>query len=641
MGAMRHVTFSLHNALTQWQAGPFALCTVAVLIGLAYLYLRADWQLAAKGRRWPRGRVLAFLAGLFAIDLAIQSPVATFTGTYFQAHVVQHLLLMVVAPPLLALSAPSTLMLQTASRRTKVAWLKVLRSRPFTVLTHPLVVWALYFGIMFAFFLSSLINVAMHHMFLMDIMNVVFLFGACLYWWPMVGLDPIIHWKMGYGARMVNILLGGPPEVILGLAIISSQTPIASMYTLASTHAGGGLLWISTEFAIIGGFIPIFLQWARSDERAANRADARALAMTRAAQPATADIHPDDRLPVDPMPAGGRSPWDFHPAPLDAELLAASGLDLSQIDPDLVDPSLLTASTSSPEAPADAATPVAATPPAEKGLTNWEAMWLMHTGRVPSTRPDGSWDTTARVRKTRIRTRPLQLRAPRKRSVQFTLGAVAFVALVTLIGPAVFFHFVEGKAPGRLSLPPANGVQTSSIAAGPVSGTWAVGPGSQAGYRVDEILFGQHHTAVGRTSDVSGGLVISGTTVTAADFSVDLAAVKSDQPSRDVQFHGYIMETFKYHHATFRLMRPIDLGTIPPAGRAAIYRATGQLSMRGVTRTVTFSLQAERVGSKIDMVADIPIIFSQWRIPNPSFAIAQVGNTGTIEVLLDLAPHST
>ena len=125
--------------------------------------------------------------------------------------------------------------------------------------------WFLYFGIMFAFFLSSLINLAMHHMALMDLLNVIFLLGGCLYWWPMVGADPIVHWKMGYGARMVNILLGGPPEVILGLVILSARTPIASMYSLASTHAGGGLLWISTEFAVIAGFIPIFWQWSRSD----------------------------------------------------------------------------------------------------------------------------------------------------------------------------------------------------------------------------------------------------------------------------------------------------------------------------------------------------------------------------------------
>jgi putative copper resistance protein D len=290
---MTKVDWSVHNALTRWQSGPFALLVLAVLVAVAYWYLRAEWRLAARGRRWPTGRKVSFLAGLAAIDVALQSPVASFTGTYFQAHVVQHLILMVVAPPLLALGAPSTLLLQTSGRKTKVRWLAVLHSRPFAVLTHPVVVWFFYFGLMFAFFLSSLINTAMHHMDLMDVMNLLFLLSGALYWWPMVGTDPIVHWKMGYGARMVNVLLGGPPEVILGLAILSARTPIASMYSLSSTHAGGGLLWVSTEAGTILGFIPIFWQWSRSEERSAARADARAdaraAAQTARAAPATPD----------------------------------------------------------------------------------------------------------------------------------------------------------------------------------------------------------------------------------------------------------------------------------------------------------------------------------------------------------------
>lgn len=326
MPPMHHLPWSVHTALTAWQAGPFALSTAAVLILIGYWYLWADWQLAAKGRRWPRRRVVSFGLGLVAVDIAIQSPVATYTGTYFEAHVVQHLLLMVVAPPLLALGAPSTLLLQTSSRRVKHAWLGVLRSRPFALLTFPLVVWALYFGVMFGFFMTSLINTAMTHMWLMDVMNVVFLFGATLYWWPMVGLDPIVHWRMGYGARMVNVLLGGPPEVILGLAILSAHAPIASMYSLSSTHAGGGLLWVSTEAATLLGFIPIFWQWVRADEREAKRADARA-----------------DKVQAGVVAA-----------------LAAAGSDEEMLTPAAVS---------------------AAIAPGSEGA--WEAYWRMRTGRVP------------------------------------------------------------------------------------------------------------------------------------------------------------------------------------------------------------------------------------------------------------------
>ena len=272
---MEQLRFTLGNSLTKWDLSPFPLAVLVVLVLIAVWYLRADWTLATRGRRWPASRRAAFLGGLFAVDLAIQSPVASFTGGYFQAHVLQHLLLMVVGPPLLALGAPSTLLLQTASRRTKERWLGVLRSPWFAVLSHPLTAWFLYFGVMFLFFLTSLVNTAMHHMALMDVINVVFLVGATLYWWPMVGIDPIIHWKMGYGARMLNILIGSAIEAFLGVAILAMSHPIATMYSLPSTHSGGALLWVSTEVFTLAAFIPIYLQWMRSEDRAAARADAR------------------------------------------------------------------------------------------------------------------------------------------------------------------------------------------------------------------------------------------------------------------------------------------------------------------------------------------------------------------------------
>jgi putative membrane protein len=323
-GMMDRPRFTLHSALTAWQWGPFALLVLAGLLAVGWWYLRADWRLAERGRRWPGRRRWAFLAGLVAVDVALQSPVSTFTADYFQAHIVQHLLLMVVAPPLLALGAPSTLLLQTSSRATKTRWLAILRSRPFAVLTHPLTVGLLYFGSMFAFFLTPLIGFAMTHMALMDAINLFFLFGSCTYWWPLVGIDPIVHWKMGHGARMAATLIGGPIETVLALAIMSEHTPIAPMYTVAGTQAGGGLLWGITELAMVAAFVPMFVQWLRSEARRTARDDARA-----------------DRLQAAHAAAG--------------------------------DPG---AGGSASTAPADAAKPA-------RPLSAWEAEWLARTGAVP------------------------------------------------------------------------------------------------------------------------------------------------------------------------------------------------------------------------------------------------------------------
>jgi putative copper resistance protein D len=275
MNGSGRLAFTLHNAVTRWEFTPFAVLVLATAVAAAAWYLKADRSLAARGRRWGRMRTVSFLSGLVAVVLALQSPVAAFTMGYFQAHVVQHLLLMVIAPPLLAMGAPMTLALQTSSRSGKVRLLGLLNSRPFELLTHPIPVWFLYYFSMFAFFLTVALQVAMDHMWLMDLINVAFLFASTLFWWPIVGLDPIPHWKMGHGVRMANLLIGVPVESFLALALLSTTRPVASMYTLGSTHSGAAILWVGAELFTFLALIPVFVQWVRFEERKGLRYDAQ------------------------------------------------------------------------------------------------------------------------------------------------------------------------------------------------------------------------------------------------------------------------------------------------------------------------------------------------------------------------------
>jgi putative copper resistance protein D len=269
------VRFNLHTALLDWQLGPFPLLVLSACVAAGIWYLRADWALATRGRRWRAGRTWAFFGGLITVDIALQSPVATLTGDYFEAHVLQHLLLMIIAPALLAMGAPMTLILQTSSRRAKTVWLHVFHSRGFAVLSHPLTVWVLYYGTMLAFFLTPAIGFAMNHMWLMDLINLGFLFGATLFWWPMIGLDPIPRWGASYPLRMVNLLIGIPLESFLAIALLGSRQTIAPMYSLSSTHAGAGVLWILSELLTVLAVIPIYFQWMASEDRKTQREDAR------------------------------------------------------------------------------------------------------------------------------------------------------------------------------------------------------------------------------------------------------------------------------------------------------------------------------------------------------------------------------
>lgn len=275
MGAGGAPPYNAHTLLTDWQTGPFPIGVGLVLIAVAAWYLSAVGQLSAKGRHWPRLRTVSFLVGLVMVELALGSSVASLAMYTFTAHVTQHLLLMVAAPPLLALGAPMTLILQTSSRGVKRLALRGLHSKVFAVVRNQVTVFFLYYISMYAFFLSPALGFAMGHMWVMDLINLGFLAGATLFWWPMVGLDPIPGGGMSPGFKIINLLIGVPAESFLGIALLMSTTPAAAIYTLSSTHVGGGILWVGAELATLFAVIPVFVQWVREDARKARRIDAR------------------------------------------------------------------------------------------------------------------------------------------------------------------------------------------------------------------------------------------------------------------------------------------------------------------------------------------------------------------------------
>jgi polyisoprenoid-binding protein YceI len=227
-----------------------------------------------------------------------------------------------------------------------------------------------------------------------------------------------------------------------------------------------------------------------------------------------------------------------------------------------------------------------------------------------------------------------------RRRWRWIVAAVVVVVVLAVAAPFVYIHFIEGPAPAKLALPTAHSTAPSAASgnnsgAADVEGTYQVGPGSEAGYRVTEVLVGQNSTAVGRTSKIWGSVTISGASVTSATFTVDMASIESDQSERNAQFDDRIMDVAQYPTATLKLTTPIALGSIPPVGSKVTYTATGDLTMHGVTRRVTFSLTAERSADGIDALADLPIAFADWNIANPSIGgFVTTDSSGTLEVLV-------
>jgi polyisoprenoid-binding protein YceI len=215
---------------------------------------------------------------------------------------------------------------------------------------------------------------------------------------------------------------------------------------------------------------------------------------------------------------------------------------------------------------------------------------------------------------------------------------VVLVVILALAVPYIYIHFIEGPPPAKLSLPTTSATKTTTgSSATSVSETLNVATGSIVGYRVSEKLLGQNSTAVGRTSKVWGSIDVSGTTITTATFSVNMASVVSDQSERNAQFNGRIMNVSQYPTAKFTLTSPIKLSSVPQQGVITKHGATGELTMHGVTKPITFNFSIEGTASGLEALAEIPVQFSTWNIANPSIGgFVTTADNGTLEVLLNV-----
>ncbi len=246
---------------------------------------------------------------------------------------------------------------------------------------------------------------------------------------------------------------------------------------------------------------------------------------------------------------------------------------------------------------------------------------------------------------------------------KWILGVIVAVAVAIPAGTWLYINVIEGDAPAPLTLDTASSGQvttTSSVApststtaptaigatvptttAAPsesaLSGTWHPTSGSVLGYRVKEVLFGQSNEAVGRTSDVTGSMTINGASVSAVELVVNLKMVKSDNSQRDGQFQGRIMNTATFPTATFKLTQALTLSAVPTDSSVVDAKATGDLTLRGTTKTVTFDLKAQRDGAHVKVNGTIPIVFADYRIPNPSAGPASTEDRGVVEFLVVFA----
>ncbi|MEO6469001.1 MAG: YceI family protein [Acidimicrobiia bacterium] len=176
---------------------------------------------------------------------------------------------------------------------------------------------------------------------------------------------------------------------------------------------------------------------------------------------------------------------------------------------------------------------------------------------------------------------------------------------------------------------------TSGAGGGGLDGTWTLASAdSTVQYRIKESIAGALESeAVGVSRAATGDLSINGGAVETATFSVQVSTLKSDQSFRDTQMNR-LMDTGKFADATFKLTKPITLGSVPADGVTAKFTATGDLTLHGTTKSVTFPVDAKKEGARIGVLGNIPVTFADYTIENPSNAVTKVGTDGLLEFVL-------
>ena len=232
------------------------------------------------------------------------------------------------------------------------------------------------------------------------------------------------------------------------------------------------------------------------------------------------------------------------------------------------------------------------------------------------------------------------------RTKYLSAGGAAGLALVVFV---VWFFIFRDTAPPAASLDDAVGSVTSTPtgSGGSLDGTWTVDTtvgagviedGSFVGYRVQEELatIGAK-TAVGRTPALSGSFVFSGTTLSAAEIVADVTQLTSDDSRRDGALRRQALETGTFSEASFTLTDPVDLGAAPAAGESFTATATGDLTIHGVTRSVTVPIDGQLVGDTVVVVGLLEIQFADYDIDKPTAGIVlSVDDVGEMEFQLFL-----
>lgn len=281
---------SWSNMLLYWRLD--LLAGVAAILAAGF-YLAGVIRLRRRGDRWPRGRTISWLLGCLIVLISTSSGLGVYALAQFDLHMIMHMTLAMLAPIMLALGGPVTLLLRAirpAGRGQppgiREAVIGFVHSPFSRFLTHPLVVLPLFVASFYALYLTNLFDlmISTHtgHLF----MTIHFVLTGYLYYWVIIGVDPGPR-QLTFPVKVLLLFAAMPFHAFFGLAVMSSHQLLgADHFTrlalpwvddlLKNQQFGGGIAWGFTEVPLVIVVLALMAQWARSDDRLSRRMDRRA-----------------------------------------------------------------------------------------------------------------------------------------------------------------------------------------------------------------------------------------------------------------------------------------------------------------------------------------------------------------------------
>ncbi|MGC4939838.1 cytochrome c oxidase assembly protein [Kribbella sp. DT2] len=275
------------DSLSAWH--PSAGWLMAIVV-LASIYLYAVLVLHRRGVAWPVGRTIAWLLGLGTLVLVTSTGLASYGMTLFSVHMAQHMVLSMLTPIFLLLGAPITLALRTLPAGSRYGaprrfLLTALHSRFARVISHPGFTVTAFVVSLYALYFTDLLDLAMRTHVGHQLMLIHFLAVGLLFFGPILAIDPWPR-RSSPGLRLIELLVAVPFHAFFGVIVMQTAYPLSATFAasttalgldpLADQATGGGIAWGFGETPIVLVTVVVFIQWVRTDARAARRFDRQA-----------------------------------------------------------------------------------------------------------------------------------------------------------------------------------------------------------------------------------------------------------------------------------------------------------------------------------------------------------------------------